>query len=218
MINTTIYFIRHGEIDNPQQVMYGRSIDFHLTEEGRQQTRTMAEQLNSAGIKLEKICTSPLNRTVESANIMAAVFNNAPILKEEDLTDVYIPALVGHPQREREEIHARGQDEYSGEFLRKGNESREEVAERMLKIVEQIRRENAGRTVAVLSHGDPLRFLLFCLENPDKPIPPMGELLQSYYPQKGEGWKMVFDKNGKIIERQLVTREGNINLKKEVLV
>lgn len=215
MGKTTMYFIRHGEILNTKKEFYGRSVDLPLIDEGREQSRRIAEVIKSSGAEVGKIYTSPLVRTRETAKGIAQTLEELPIILVDGLTDVYIPALVGHPISERDEIHARGEDEYSGKYVEKGNESREQIAERMLREVKKIREENIGKTVIVVGHGDPLRFLLFCLNNPDKPVPSIGELKRSYYPEKAEGWRMVFDENGQIIERELITREGNIKLEKE---
>lgn len=217
MEKTTIYFIRHGKIDNPHNVYPGRVIDLHLTEEGKRQIRALAKKIKNSEEKLDAIYASPIARALETVAIIAQEVDGAPIFQEELLTEVDIPALVGHPLTERDAIHMKGIDEYSGEYIAKGNESREEIAERMLRAFKKIHRDNMGKTVIIISHGDPLRFFLFRLANPDKQIPPIGELASSYFPDNGEGWKMVFDKDGRILETEFITREGNIKEKKGVL-
>ena len=217
MNKTTIYFIRHGEILNPKKEFYGRSLDLLLSDEGRKQAQKIAEVIKSNGVKVSKIYTSPLNRAGETAKVIAQRIGEPiiPIIIGDGLTDVYIPVFIGHPISERDEIHNRGEDEYSRKYVERGNESREQIEKRMLREVKKIREENIGKTVIVISHGDPLRFLLYGLNNPDKPIPLIGKLKRSYYPEKGEGWKMVFDENGKIIEKEAITREGKYKFRKD---
>ena len=176
----------------------------HLNEEGRYQIRKLAQKLKNGNTKIHRIYASPLARSVESAQIIAEVFDNVPILEEKDLTEVDIPALIGHSASERQEIHAQGIDEYSGKFVEEGNESREHIAQRMLRAFHKIRKENKGKITVAVSHGDPIRFLLFRLENHDKPIPSMSELKSSDYLERGEGWRMVVDEQGSISERKLI--------------
>lgn len=204
MGDTTIYFIRHGQIDNPKKIMYGGLLDLPLTEEGKQQIHHLAEWLKSTGVKIDAIYTSSLSRTRDSAGILADVLDKPPIFIETGLIDTKIPALVGHPNSEKYQIYARGTDEYSDEFVKKGNESRAQLVQRMVNVFEKIRKENIGKTVVIVGHGDPFRFLLFYLENPNKQVPFMGELRRLYYPPKGKGWKMVFDKDGKILDTEFI--------------
>lgn len=212
---TTIYFIRHGEIDNPTKVFYGRSLDLKLTDKGKDQLSKLAQKIKEKGVMVNSIYSSPLKRALQSAQIIGEAFNNPPIFKEQDLIDVDIPALVGHPVVEREQIHAQGTDEYDQEFVKKGNEPRKYIIERMMKIVKRIREENQGKTILIVSHGDPLRFLLFGITHSNQIPPPMGELKRSYYPEKGGGWKMVFNKDGNILETKFIEPEVVIKKEKE---
>lgn len=201
---TTIFFIRHGEVNNPKNIFYGRSFNLHLNELGIKKVEKLAKRMKLEGQKIDVIYVSPLIRSQETAKIIAKIFNNLPIWEIEELTDVDIPALVGHSLKERDEIHKKGVDEYFGEFVKKGNESRNDIARRMLKAFNKIYSKHKGENILVISHGDPLRFLFFSLTNPGKQLPSVGELKKSYYPQKGEGWKMVIGKTGKILKTEFI--------------
>lgn len=206
MKNTTIYFIRHGAVDNPKNVYYGRTIDVPLTDGGKEFILCIAEKIKSKD-KIDAIYSSPLRRAFDSAKIIASI-NNCEVIKEEDLIEVDIPALVGHPLSEQYELHSKGIDEYNEEFIKKGNESREYVAERMLRVFNKIYDKDKSKNIVMVSHGDPLCFLYFRLTKPDENIPPVAGHGKSYYPQKGEGWKMIFDDNKKILETEFIT--GNV--------
>lgn len=216
MRTTTFYFIRHGEIDNPQQVYYGRSLDLHLSEEGREQVRITARILKDSGVEVDHIFTSPLSRGVETARIISGGFPSATLIQENDLTDVNIPSLVGKPIALRKKIHATGIDEYSGKYVEQGNESREKITGRMVRVFNKINREYGGKTIVIVGHGDPLRFLLYRLKNPEGSLPSIGELIHSYYPNKGEGWKMVVDEDGRILETAIITKEGTVKTEREL--
>jgi probable phosphoglycerate mutase len=62
---TTILLIRHGENDSIGHYMPGRTPGLGLNEAGKAQARLVAECLS--GVKLERIISSPLDRTVQTA-------------------------------------------------------------------------------------------------------------------------------------------------------
>ena len=65
-----LYFVRHGESEaNVLRVISNRGWVHPLTDKGRQQARDLAEKLREAGIV--KIHTSPLQRAVQTAKILA---------------------------------------------------------------------------------------------------------------------------------------------------
>jgi broad specificity phosphatase PhoE len=65
-----IYFVRHGESEaNVLRVISNRGWVHPLTEKGRQQARDLADRLRQVGIA--KIYTSPLQRAVQTAEILA---------------------------------------------------------------------------------------------------------------------------------------------------
>ncbi len=42
---TTVYFIRHGEVYNPDRVLYGNVVDVPLSEVGFDQIRALGKRL-----------------------------------------------------------------------------------------------------------------------------------------------------------------------------
>jgi broad specificity phosphatase PhoE len=62
-----LHFVRHGEVFNPQKVLYGRIPGFGLSELGHQMAKAAAETLKRQGVNVEKLIVSPLQRTRESA-------------------------------------------------------------------------------------------------------------------------------------------------------
>jgi len=63
------YFVRHGETDwNLEHRAQGQT-DIPLNSKGRMQASTIPEKIRDVGIKL--VCTSPLQRAMETANIVA---------------------------------------------------------------------------------------------------------------------------------------------------
>jgi broad specificity phosphatase PhoE len=70
---TVVHLVRHGEVDNPTGVLYGRLPDFHLSEVGRKMADRVAEWL--AGHDVTHLVSSPLERAQETMQPIAARFD-----------------------------------------------------------------------------------------------------------------------------------------------
>jgi len=69
---TVVHLLRHGEVRNPGQVIYGRLPDFHLSEDGRMMAKAAASFL--AGRDVTALFSSPMERARETAEPLAAQF------------------------------------------------------------------------------------------------------------------------------------------------
>jgi broad specificity phosphatase PhoE len=66
--------VRHGEVFNPQHVLYGRLPGFRLSDLGLSMAETAAADLVKRGRPVTRIVASPLQRAQESAGPVAAAF------------------------------------------------------------------------------------------------------------------------------------------------
>jgi broad specificity phosphatase PhoE len=66
---TTVHLLRHGEVHNPDGVLYGRLPNFHLSDRGRMMAARIAEHL--AGNAVTVVVASPLDRARETAEPIA---------------------------------------------------------------------------------------------------------------------------------------------------
>ncbi len=73
--------MRHGEVFNPERVLYGRLPEFRLSDDGRQMARAAAEHLQSRGRPVSALFASPLQRARESAEPFAEIFGHAPVIE-----------------------------------------------------------------------------------------------------------------------------------------
>ncbi len=62
---TVVHLMRHGEVHNPEGILYGRLPEYHLSELGRQMADRVAEDL--AGRDITHVVASPLERAQETA-------------------------------------------------------------------------------------------------------------------------------------------------------
>ena len=62
-----IHLVRHGEVFNPQRLLYGRLPEFGLSERGHQMAAAAASHLIQREADVTRLISSPLQRTRESA-------------------------------------------------------------------------------------------------------------------------------------------------------
>jgi broad specificity phosphatase PhoE len=70
--DTIVHLVRHGEVENPRRVLYGRIPGFHLSADGRVMAKAAADFL--AGRDVTLLRSSPLERAVETAEPISAQF------------------------------------------------------------------------------------------------------------------------------------------------
>lgn len=62
---TTVHLVRHGEVHNPEAVLYGRRRGYHLSKLGQKMAEGLGEEF--AGHDVRLVMASPLERAVETA-------------------------------------------------------------------------------------------------------------------------------------------------------
>jgi broad specificity phosphatase PhoE len=68
--DTVIHLVRHGQVENPGRVFYGRLPGFHLSARGRAQAGMLARHF--AATPLAAVVSSPLERAQQTAGPIAA--------------------------------------------------------------------------------------------------------------------------------------------------
>jgi broad specificity phosphatase PhoE len=81
---TAVHLVRHGEVYNPDRVLYGRLPGYHLSELGRAMAKRAGEYL--AGRDVASITCSPLERTRETAAGIAESID-LPVATDERLIE-----------------------------------------------------------------------------------------------------------------------------------
>ena len=137
-------------------MLYGHLDGFQLSALGRAQAVALGERLRPSGV--DRIVHSPLARAVETAQIIAARLTPPPILESDpDLREAeFSRYLQGVPywqipvRRPLWFVHK------AKRGLLPGDETIEEMGERVLRIVRREAREHPTKTIALVSHADPL--------------------------------------------------------------
>lgn len=81
---TVVHVMRHGEVHNPEGILYGRLPDYHLSERGRAQAEAVAQWLAKRDIVY--VVASPLERAQETAAPIAAA-HDLPIHTDDELIE-----------------------------------------------------------------------------------------------------------------------------------
>jgi broad specificity phosphatase PhoE len=78
MPQATVHLLRHGEVHNPDRVLYGRLPEFHLSRLGQQMAGVLADHFAERaahGAKIVHLAASPLTRAQETARPIAGALN-----------------------------------------------------------------------------------------------------------------------------------------------
>jgi probable phosphomutase (TIGR03848 family) len=153
---TRLLLIRHGANDLQKKgVLAGWMPGVHLSEEGRGQAEALAQRL--APIKIEAIYTSPLERTFETAEIIA-VPHGLPVVVREGLGEAHYGRWTGQPLERLRKRRLWRAVQFAPSMLRfPGGESLREVQARVTAELEELRTKHPKQTVAVVSHADVIK-------------------------------------------------------------
>jgi broad specificity phosphatase PhoE len=149
----TIHLVRHGEVENPKGVIYGRLPGYHLSERGRRQAEAAADHLADADIGVVR--ASPLERAQETASAIAAP-HDLEVETEERIIESHTTfegvgrSLLSFMTRPHHWWHFRNPMKPSW------GESFTEIRARMLAAVDDAVEAAAGRDVVIVSHQTPV--------------------------------------------------------------
>jgi probable phosphoglycerate mutase len=162
-MSTRVYLVRHGATQLTAENRFAGAVGVELSDEGRAQVRRLAERL--AGDELAAIYTSPLSRTVETAEILAGPHGLAPI-REDGLREISHGRWEGLTRAEVEERFPGEYETWEADpftFAPEGGETGLAVLARALPVVRRIVVSHEGATVLVVSHKATLRLVLASL-------------------------------------------------------
>ena len=161
---TTLVLVRHGatELTASKRFSGGlASSNPGLTDEGRAQVREVAEWLAPIGEAFDVVVTSPVRRTVESAEIIAERFGIG-IVEEPGFAEMEFGTWDGQTFAEVREQRPEEIESWLGslDVAPGGGESFREVEKRVLDGLSRVLETYAGKTVLVVSHVTPIKTLV----------------------------------------------------------
>jgi|CXWK01.1.fsa_nt_gi broad specificity phosphatase PhoE len=150
---TTISLVRHGLVENPNQVYYGRLAGFGLAQLGRAQAAAAGRLL--AAESVAAIYHSPMQRAAETAALLHAQMPApVPLVESPLLNEIHSP----YDGLTVAEMERRNWDFYSQ--LSTPYEFPNDVLGRVVAFFDMARRRHAGQHVVGVSHGDPIAFAI----------------------------------------------------------
>lgn len=185
-MQTTILFIRHGEVDNPRRLIYGRMPRFGLSPLGRRQAAAAAAAPALARLNPRAIYSSPMLRARQTAQIITDQFPELRMHISRDINEVYSP-YEGGPVEMVERSHWDVYTDIPANF-----EHPVDVLGRALGFIAGVRKKFPGECVLAVSHGDLIYFLTLWAT---------GQALtnqkdQAFYPAHASLSSFVFDGDG----------------------
>lgn len=183
-METVILVMRHGDVENPGEIVYGRRPGFGLSESGRKQVEKVAWGL--ASTRLEAIYTSPLLRARQTATLMAVPQPGVPIRVSRLLLEV-------RTSWEGEPSSAIPMEPHPFNYYEPPRHQDDELPShqkaRMCRFVDRVRRKHPGGTVLAVSHGDPIACLRLAMLGHE---PTLAGLRSELYPLRASITKLTF--------------------------
>lgn len=157
----TPHLIRHGEVHNPEKILYGRLPGYRLSEAGKAQAVAAGTMLRTK--PLTALYASPMQRAQETAALIASV-RGEPLTVQTDarLNEVFVP----YQGRLLAEMEALNFDLYTGN--QPPYERVIDVRRRMLDFVASMRRKHAGQDIAAVTHGDAVVLMFMFAKQQDE--------------------------------------------------
>jgi broad specificity phosphatase PhoE len=160
---TRVFLVRHGATVSSAEDRFAGATDVALSDEGREQTRRLANRL--ADEKITAIYSSPLGRTMETAQILAEP-HNLEVQTRDGLREINHGRWEQMTRREveqkfPEEIAEWEKDPYT--FAPQGGESGLAVTARALPVLIDLVRQHPGERFLAVSHKATIRLVLSSL-------------------------------------------------------
>lgn len=161
---TTLVLVRHGVTAHTVDKRFSGGLgggNPGLSDEGREQVRATAQWLAPMADDIDLLITSPVRRTVETAEIVAEFLGREPEV-EPGFAEMEFGAWDGMTFAEVSERHADDLDAWLGSLDHEpgGGESFRSVEKRVIEARDRLLAAHSGRTVVVVSHVTPIKTLV----------------------------------------------------------
>lgn len=162
MTKTIVHMMRHGEVFNPDGILYGRLPGFRLSDKGRAQAKLVADSL--ADHDIAAVFASPLQRAQETATPIAAA-HGLDIITNDDLIEADnvfegLKVSVGDGALSKPRHWPKLRDPFTPSW----GEPYIQLAHRMLAAASKARDTARGHEVVCVSHQLPVYTLRRFLE------------------------------------------------------
>ena len=152
-----IYIVRHGQTElNQRSVLQGRS-NHPLTDLGREQASAVGDAFRDAGIVFDKVYTSPLDRAVETAKLVAG---DVPIECEDALIEMDYGPYEGTDLHDLPPEVEEFFRDFAHNPAPEGMEQLPDVVARAGEFLERLKAEAVHRDILLSTHAIAMKGLL----------------------------------------------------------
>lgn len=152
-MKTKLWIVRHTEtIGNIEKRLTGQK-DYKITENGEILINLLTKELEN--VKFDRIYSSPSERAIDTIRPLA-IKDKLPIEELDGLAEMYFGKYDGWKWEDVDKVQPEikeQQRETNEIYGIPGQETTEEVTERMYRTILQIVKENIGKNILISSHG-----------------------------------------------------------------
>lgn len=162
-MTTRLYLVRHGATNLTAEDRFSGAENAFLSEEGRWQAECLAGRL--ADDRITAVYASPLDRTMETARILAAPHHLEPVPRD-GLREISHGHWEGRTRAEVESTFAAEYTAWEADpftYAPEGGESGISVLARALPVIREIIIRHRDENVLVVSHKATLRLMISSL-------------------------------------------------------
>lgn len=179
-----IFLVRHGQANNNVEkilLAHPKPGENPLTEKGKKQIKKAARYLK--GKKIEIVFSSPIQRSMETAEIIAKE-NGVEVIIDENLREIELGIFERKAWKEFLDLYP--QDLNPNRTDKNGIEGLEEIQSRLKIFLGNVAKKHKGKNIAVISHGGTIKVLSGMLLNMNKketlniPMLKNGEVVKLY--------------------------------------
>jgi broad specificity phosphatase PhoE len=158
-----VYIVRHGETDYNLSGRWQGHLDIPLNKLGREQAHRVAEALAPRG--LQAVYSSDLSRALETAQIIAAKCGLPSVRTDKRLRELNCGIFQGLTRSEIAATYPLEQThwDHNDDYAIPNGESRLQVQARVYDFWNFLMERETARTIALVSHGGTIRWLLNAL-------------------------------------------------------
>ncbi len=151
-MHTVVHLVRHAEVENPNNIWYGRLSGFVLSERGRRQAEELGRHFAERNIAA--VYSSPLERAIETAGAIARP-HNLKVIEEPDIieSETRLQGRPGDSRLFRNPLHVR---HFINPFKPSWGESYASTGARMTEAIFRMREKHPGEEVVAVSHMTPI--------------------------------------------------------------
>lgn len=164
-MRTVVHLVRHGEVENPKNIWYGRMEGFELSERGHRQAKALGHYFS--GKTVAAIYSSPLTRALQTATPISEQ-TGVDITVDEQIVECFTK-LEGRPGDLRMFRNPLCLRYFLVPTRPSWGEPYKQIRERMSAAVRRMVSEHPGKEVIAVSHMTPILIGRLWAERSPKP-------------------------------------------------